>query len=114
MNNSSKQKRSMVTYKSYSFVDKDPIIDQCRTIVEDEGETYLKIHEMSGVSTSTLYNWFRGETKRPQFASIMAVVRSLGYDMQLTRVATSDRPKTVARFSRKKWKTEPDRSTRTP
>jgi DNA-binding phage protein len=108
MNNSSKpkQKRTMVTYRSYSFLTKDPIIDQVRTIVQDEGETYVKIHEMSGVATTTLYNWFNGETRRPQFASIMAVVRALGYDMQLTRVATSDRPKTVARFSRRKWKSE--------
>lgn len=74
------------TYKSYSFVDKDPIIDRIRTIVADEGESYADIHEMSGVSTSTLYAWFDGDTKRPQYATVMAVARSLGYDMTLTKI----------------------------
>lgn len=88
-----KQARSLVTYKSYSFIDKDPIIDQVRTLIADEGESYLQIHDMSGVSVSTLYNWFRGETRRPQYASVMAVVRSLGYDLQIVRAG---KPKTAS------------------
>jgi transcriptional regulator with XRE-family HTH domain len=79
-------KRATPLYKSYSFVDKDPVIDIMRTIVADEGETYAEIHLRSGVSTSTMYNWFEGETKRPQYATIMAIARSLGYDMQLKKM----------------------------
>ena len=78
-------KRTTPLYKSYSFVDKDPIIDRMRTIVGDEGESYAEIHLRSGVSTSTMYNWFEGDTKRPQFATIMAIARSLGYDMELKK-----------------------------
>ena len=30
----------MSTYKSYSFTDKDPIIDTVRTVIEDSGASY--------------------------------------------------------------------------
>ena len=69
------------TYKSYNFVDKDPIIDEIRTIVQDSGSTYKQIHEDSGVSTATLSAWFAGDTRRPQAASINAVLRALGYKL---------------------------------
>ena len=57
------------TYKSYNFTEKDPIIDEIRTVVQQHGSTYKDIHEHSGVSTSTLTNWFTGPTRRPQAAS---------------------------------------------
>src|SRR5262245_21894348 len=72
-------------YKTYSFKDKDPIIDQLRTLIQDQEEQYSSVSLMSGVSTTTLYNWFHGETKRPQFASVMAVARSLGYDLVVVK-----------------------------
>lgn len=72
-------------YQSYSFKDKDPVIDELRTIVQDSGDSYSQIESKSGVTTSTLYNWFGGTTKRPQFASIMAVSRALGYDLQFVK-----------------------------
>ena len=77
--------RTLNLYKSYNFKDKDPIIDKIRTVISDESASYKEIHEASGVSTTTLYQWFDGETRRPQFATIMAVVRALGYDMQIVR-----------------------------
>jgi transcriptional regulator with XRE-family HTH domain len=88
----SKKRRASFAYKSYSFVDKDPIIDRIRTIVADEGESYKEIQLRSSVSASTLYNWFEGDTKRPQFATIMAVARSLGYDMTLAKMKGSIAP----------------------
>jgi hypothetical protein len=39
------------TYKSYSFVDKDPIIDEVRTIVQASGVSYRQIEEESGDGT---------------------------------------------------------------
>jgi DNA-binding phage protein len=73
-------------YRSYSFKDKDPVIDHVRAIIEKENLSYAKVSLASGVSTSTLYNWFDGETRRPQFATVMAIVRSLGYDFTLAPV----------------------------
>jgi hypothetical protein len=69
------------TYKSYSFVDKDPMIDEIRTIYQDSGATYKWINATSGVSATTLSKWFDGSTRRPQAATMNAVLRSLGYKL---------------------------------
>lgn len=67
------------TYKSYNFVDKDPIIDEIRTIFNASGVNYKWIQENANVSPSTLTAWFMGSTKRPQSATVEAVLRALGY-----------------------------------
>ena len=67
--------------KQVNFVDKDPIIDEIRTIVQDSGSTYKQIHEDSGVSANTLSAWFSGDTRKPQAATINAVLRALGYKL---------------------------------
>ena len=71
------------TYKSYNFTDKDPMIDEIRTLVQQHGSTYKAIHEHSGVSTGTLTAWFTGPTKKPQAATINAVARSMGWKLVL-------------------------------
>lgn len=86
---------SLKLYKSYSFRDKDPIIDKLRTVIQDEGASYKDICEDSGVSGTTLYNWFSGTTLRPQFASIMAVTRALGYDLQVVKSDTTARSRII-------------------
>lgn len=68
-------------YKSYNFVDKDPIIDEIRGVVQTSGATYKHIEEQSGVCSATLHNWFDGKTRKPQAATINAVLRSLGYKL---------------------------------
>lgn len=74
-----------IKYKSYSFVDKDPIIDRVRTIIADEGVSYTDVHVLSDVAVSTLYNWFEGKTKRPSHCTVAAVVNSLGYELVLNK-----------------------------
>jgi transcriptional regulator with XRE-family HTH domain len=69
------------TYKSYNFVDKDPIIDEIRTVYQDSGVNYRWIEENSGVTSATLSAWFNGKTRKPQAATINAVLRSLGYKL---------------------------------
>ena len=80
-----KRTRTPIRYTSYNFVDKDPIIDRLRTLIARDGWTYPQIHERSGVTVQTLYNWFSGPTRRPQYATVMAVVRALGYRMVITK-----------------------------
>jgi transcriptional regulator with XRE-family HTH domain len=70
-------------YKTYSFRDKDPIIDRLRTLVADNGTSYADIGADSGVSPHTLWQWFRGPTRRPQFATVKAVARALGHDIEI-------------------------------
>jgi len=78
-----KKRRGFLSYRTYSFVNKDPMIDKIRTIVERSNQDYDHIHEASGVSVGTLYNWFHGKTKRPQFATLNAVARALHHELRL-------------------------------
>jgi hypothetical protein len=66
------------------FKDKDPVIDQLRTMIKDEfgGCDYSalnKIHEAGGPTVGCMANWFFGETKRPQNPTVEAAGRSFGY-----------------------------------
>jgi hypothetical protein len=70
--------RELKLYKSYMFKDKDPIIDAMRTAFADSGDTYSKASELSGVSGTTMSNWFKGKTRRPQFATVAAFCTSQG------------------------------------
>jgi len=64
-------------YKSYNFTNKDPIIDKMRGFTK--GFSYSEIAEKSGVSHTTLHNWFEGKTQRPQYATVMAVAHACGF-----------------------------------
>lgn len=78
--------RTLRMYGTYSFVTKDPVIDELRTIIQDlakkEGVTFeVMCHRLavaSGVSYGTMMGWFKGKTRRPQSASIEAVGRAAG------------------------------------
>lgn len=73
----------MKLYKSYNFVDKDPIIDELRTMIQATEISYKEIERRSGVATATLNAWFKGRTKRPQAATVRAVARCMGADLTL-------------------------------
>jgi hypothetical protein len=74
-------------YRTYNMIDKDPAIDRIRTIVQDEGlfTNLSALSDISSVSATTLDNWFHGETKRPQNATMMAVLSSLGYKAEYVK-----------------------------
>lgn len=77
--------KNVFLYRSYNFTTKDPVIDRIRTIVKDEGLSYGEIHIISGVSSTTMHNWFEGETRRPQYATIAAVTSALGYKQEFVK-----------------------------
>lgn len=79
-------------YKTYLFKDKDPVIDMLRTAMQKEGMSFKDIADISGVSKNTLANWFYGDVKRPQHATVTAVARALGYDFRLVQVASESKP----------------------
>jgi transcriptional regulator with XRE-family HTH domain len=74
-------------YRTYNYIDKNPVIDKVRTLIQDEGlfKQLGIVHEISGVSTSTLDNWFHGTTRSPQHATIAAVATSLGYQEEFVK-----------------------------
>ena len=69
----------MRIYNSYSFTDKDPVIDELRDVMERESVTVVELAEMSGVSYSAIIGWLYGKVKRPQHATLEACMRSMGY-----------------------------------
>ncbi len=79
-------------YRTYRFIDKDPVIDEIRTLVQDEGlmKKLEIVHQLSGVSTATLDNWFNGDTKSPQNRTICAVTSALGYKRAWQRERSID------------------------
>lgn len=74
----------MKPYQAYFFRPKeqDPVVDKVRTIIDDANVSLSKVSTLSGVSRTTLDNWDKGKTLRPQFCTVMAVVRALGHDVQ--------------------------------
>lgn len=74
-------------YRTYRFIDKDPVIDEMRTLIQDEGlmKKLTIVHQLSGVATATLDNWFNGETVSPQNRTVSAVATSLGYKRQWSK-----------------------------
>lgn len=77
-------------YRSYNYVDKDPAIDKLRTVVQDEAISHKNLSVLSGVSASTITNWFEGKTKRPQHTTLAAAAAALGYDWELTKARSVD------------------------
>lgn len=84
--------RPLKLYKSYNFIDKDPVIDRVRTVVEDSKYTYARVEDLSGVTTTTLRNWFFGKTRRPQFATVAAVIRACGQELSVAGRPIRARP----------------------
>ena len=72
-------------WRAYVFRDKDPVIDELRTLVEDHfgvkvnASSLREIAEAGGPSRECMRAWFFGRTLRPQSASIEAAGRALGY-----------------------------------
>jgi DNA-binding phage protein len=78
-------------YGTYRFKDKDPVIDTVRTCVDiyaalrgmTFGQAVKSISKSSGVSADCMYRWFRGNTRRPQFCTIKAVVHATGRELSI-------------------------------
>jgi len=72
-------------YKSYTFRDKDPAIDEFRTLVEKHfgrpvsNRELKQITEDGGPSTGAMHSWFFGTTRRPQNPTLEAAGRAMGY-----------------------------------
>ena len=80
-----KKSNGLRPYKAYLFKDKDPVIDELRTIVEDHFKHRVnrpdlrKITEGGGPGLGCMAGWFFGATRRPQSATLEAAGRAIGY-----------------------------------
>jgi hypothetical protein len=66
----------MKIYRAYFFRGADPAIAEVKSFVG--ARTLSSIEKDGGPATSTIANWFKGKTKRPQNATLEAAGRALG------------------------------------
>ena len=78
-------------YRTYRFIDKDPVIDKLRTAQQDAKESYKKISDGSGVAAGTLGRWFGGHTRKPQFCTVAAVANYLGVSLDKLKGSSNKR-----------------------
>lgn len=71
--------RSILTYRCYNFVDKDPAIDAARSMFRDEGLSEYEGAQITGCAAQTYKGWFRGGTRRPNNATLTQTAAALGY-----------------------------------
>lgn len=80
-----KAMRKIKVYPSYRYSGKDPILDKLLNIMDDSGLTKREASRISGVSTSTFYNWRKpvkeGGTRSPQFCTVNAAARGCGHEL---------------------------------
>jgi DNA-binding transcriptional regulator YiaG len=69
---------ALQTTRSYLFIDKHPVIDEIRALMQDARYSRKKLAEESGVCVTTLRNWDLGRTIRPQAPTLNAVARVFG------------------------------------
>jgi hypothetical protein len=86
---SNTQPKKLFGYRTYNFVDKDPVIDAMRTAIIYKRITHNELSVKSGVSLNTIRNWFYGETRKPQFATIQAVAKAMGYSYKLVKTGST-------------------------
>jgi hypothetical protein len=88
--------RPLPLYKSYVFRDKDPAIDELRTLAERHFGRRVNGHDLAqntddgGPSTSCMRGWFFGITKRPQNPTLEAAGRAMGYHRVWRRMRSNE------------------------
>lgn len=75
--------------RTYRFIDKDPVKDKLQTLLQDEGlygkKNMSRLAALASLSPTTLDNLFFGPTRKPQHATVMALVTAVGYEMEFKK-----------------------------
>src|SRR5262249_31194533 len=97
----------LTTYKfNWRKGEQDPVVDRVRTCMQDSGYTIARIARDSGVAYGTLSNWMDGTTMRPQYATLCAATRAMGFDFAVVptdhkvngKAWNAAAPKVIKRF----------------
>lgn len=75
------KKHALKKYKTYVFKDQDPMVQDVLTMMD--GHTYTEISARSGLSRTTLSNWKRKRTQRPQFCTMAAALGVVGMEFKI-------------------------------
>lgn len=84
-------------FKTYVFKEQDPIVGKVLIVIRDTNKHDTTVANDSGVSVSTLKNWRSRKTRRPQFATVNAVLRSCGKKLIVADIASKDEIHTSSR-----------------
>ncbi len=83
-------------YQAYVFRDKDPAIDEFRTVAQDyfgkrnlAYDDYKVVEEQGGPTWGCVKAWFEGKTRRPQNATLEAAGRAIGYERVWRKMRTN-------------------------
>lgn len=76
--------------RDYRFMDKDPVKDELQTVLQDVGlfsrQKLKQVAILANRAPATLDNLFFGSTKRPQNATIAAILEGIGYERVMRQV----------------------------
>lgn len=89
---------------TYLFKDKDPAIDYLRSPFEENTESINAIANRAGISHSTVSAIFYGDTRKPQFATIVRIARAIGPEGEealIKCIRTGGRGLTIVKGERK-------------
>jgi hypothetical protein len=77
-----KKKNGLTRYTTYTWgaQDHDPVLDLVDTAMETADLSVTKASAKTRVATSTIHNWKLRKTKRPQLATVAAVLVAAGVD----------------------------------
>jgi len=79
-----KQKaRGFLYEKTYNFIDKDPVLDAAKTIMQRSGKSFKEIHEAGGATPGTMNRWWNGNARTCRFDSLMATIRACEGDIYM-------------------------------
>lgn len=73
----------------YRWISKDPIIDEMMYLAKQDGRSLSSLAIRAWLSPTTVTNWYKGRTKRPNRISVEFFLRAMGYEM---RIVKSDNP----------------------
>lgn len=80
-------------YMNYNFIDKDPVCDELRTVIQDSPYAHnLKaLAADSGVSYGTINRMIYGDTRNPRNSTVEALFRTCGHERHPVRVENHQR-----------------------
>ena len=71
-------------YEAYWFEGQDPVVEKVLDTVDKVGVKPKALSTDSGVAVSTIGNWRKKNTKRPQFATLNATLRAVNKEFTIT------------------------------
>src|SRR5712664_652465 len=96
------RKENVIPFKAsegYRWIEKDPIIDEMLYLAKKDGRSLSSIAHAAFMSPTTILNWDKGKTRRPNHISISSFTRAMGYEMKFVK---SEQPLVINRWRKPK------------